>query len=314
MTASYLGRRLLVAAISLLAAVTILFSMVHLVPGDPVSAILGDAYTERAAAALRTQLGLDRPLLVQYAAFLQGLVTGDLGTSFINRQPVVREVIGNFGFTLQLATVGLLVSILMGVPLGLVAALNRGKAADVAAMAIAVLGVSMPGFWLGILLMIVFAVHLGWFPMIGVGTHGDVLDMGRHLVLPGLTLGMRGAGLIARVTRSSLLETLNLDYVRTARAKGLSERVVTLAHAFRNALLPVVTVAGLDLGRMLGGTTVIETVFSRPGTGILLIQAVLTRDYPLIQATFVFFLLLIIGVNFLVDILYARLDPRVAYA
>lgn len=313
MTFSYLGRRVVATILSFLGAVTLLFAMVHLVPGDPVSAILGDSYTESAAAILTAQLGLDRPLPVQYGSFLKGLVTGDFGTSFINRQPVFGEVLGNFGFTLQLAAFSLVVSVLLGVPLGLIAALNRGKVADMAAMTIAVLGVSMPAFWLGILLMIVFAVHLGWFPLIGVGNQGDPLDTLRHLVLPGVTLGMRGAGLVARVTRSSVLETLNLDYVRTARSKGAKERTVIFAHAFRNALLPIVTVVGLDLGRMLGGTTVTETVFSRPGTGVLLIQAVLTRDYPTIQGVFVFFLAVIILVNFLVDMLYARLDPRVVY-
>lgn len=314
MTLSYLVRRLRIAVFSLWAAVTILFAMVHLVPGDPVSAILGDSYTERAATALRNQLGLDRPLLVQYGSFIRSVATGDLGTSFISRQPVIGEVVGNFSFTLQLALGGLAVSVLVGIPLGFVAALHRGRLADIAAMTIAVLGVSMPGFWLGIILMVIFSVQLGWFPLIGVGNQENFLDAGRHLVLPAVTLGMRGAGLIARVTRSAMLETLNQDYVRTARAKGVHARTVVVAHALRNAMLPIVTVAGLDLGRMLGGTTVIETVFSRPGTGVLLIQAVLTRDYPMIQAAFILFLTVIIFVNLLVDILYARLDPRVVYA
>lgn len=314
MSLSYLGRRVLIAVFSLWAAITILFAMIHLVPGDPVSAILGDAYTESAAVALRAQLGLDRPLLVQYVTYLGSIVTGDLGTSFISRQPVLGEVVGNFRFTLRLALAGLTVSVLLGIPLGFIAALRRGRIADIASMTVAVLGVSMPGFWLGILLMVVFSVQLGWLPLIGVGDRGDAIDIGRHLVLPAVTLGMRGAGLIARVTRSALLETLNQDYVRTARAKGARDRTVVVAHALRNAMLPIVTVAGLDLGRMLGGTTVIETVFSRPGTGVLLIQAVLTRDYPMIQAAFILFLTVIIFVNLLVDLLYARLDPRVVYA
>ncbi|HEX7002941.1 MAG TPA: ABC transporter permease [Trueperaceae bacterium] len=314
MSLSYLGRRVLIAMFSLWAAITILFAMIHLVPGDPVSAILGDAYTERAATALRAQLALDRPLPVQYVTYLGSILTGDLGTSYISRQPVMGEVLGNFGFTLRLALAGLAVSVLLGIPLGFIAALRRGRLADIAAMTVAVLGVSMPGFWLGILLMVIFAVQLGWFPLIGIGNEGDVVDIGRHLVLPAVTLGMRGAGLIARVTRSALLETLNQDYVRTARAKGVHDRTVVVAHALRNAMLPIVTVAGLDLGRMLGGTTVIETVFSRPGTGVLLIQAVLTRDYPMIQAAFLLFLTVIIVINLLVDVLYARLDPRVVYA
>jgi len=313
LTLSYLGRRLIATALSLLGAVTILFAMIHLVPGDPVAAILGDSYTESAAANIRKQLGLDRPLLVQYGAFIGGLLRGDIGKSFINRQPVFREVLGNFRYTLQLGLFGLMISVVVGITLGLIAALNRGKAADIAAMAAAVLGVSMPSFWLGILLMILFAVKLGWLPLIGVGQAGDPVDSLRHLILPGVALGMRGAGLVARVTRSSVLETVTADYVRTAKSKGASKWSVVMVHSVHNALLPMVTIAGLDLGRMRGGTTVVETVFSRPGTGVLLIQAVLTRDYPLIQATFAFFLLVIIMVNFLVDLAYARLDPRVAY-
>jgi ABC-type dipeptide/oligopeptide/nickel transport system permease component len=236
-----------------------------------------------------------------------------MGTSLITHQPVFQEVFANFGFTLQLACAGLLVGVVLGVPAGMIAALSRGKPADLVAMTGATVGISMPSFWLGILLMIVFAVELRWLPMFGVGQPGQPLNMVTHLILPAVTLGLRGAALTARVTRSSMLEVLNLDYIRTARSKGISEFVITWRHAMRNSMLPVVTVVGMDLARMLGGTTVIETVFSRPGIGTLLVGSVLNRDYPMVQGAFLVYLSVIVLSNLLVDLLYARLDPRVAF-
>jgi ABC-type dipeptide/oligopeptide/nickel transport system permease component len=314
MTATYLTRRFVIAVLTALAASSIIFLMVHLIPGDPVVSLLGDFYSETAAANLRRQLGLDLPLWEQYVRFFQRLLTGDMGTSFITRQPVFAEVVAGFGHTLRLALGGLLVSTVIGVPLGVAAAVYRGKAIDWIAMNVAILGVSMPSFWLGILLMLAFSVHLGWLPLLGAGRPGDAASTVVHLILPSLTLGLRSAGLTARVTRSAMLEVLGQDYVRTARAIGASRWRVIHAHAFRNALLTVVTVVGLDLGRMLGGTTIVEVLFSRPGTGLLLIQGVLNRDYPLIQGAFLIYLIAIIVTNFLVDLLYARLDPRVVYS
>lgn len=311
MNSGYILRRLFVGGLTLLAAVSIIFMMIHLIPGDPVKAILGDLYTPTTAEQLTTQLGLDRPLWVQYVDFMGNLLRGDLGTSFRNRQPVFAEVMENLRFTAQLAVAGLLVTVALGVPAGIYSALRRGKLADMITMTASLLGASMPSFWLGILLMILFAVNLRWFPLIGTGD-GSPLSTVHYLVLPGLTLGVRGAALMARVTRSSLLEVLGQDYIRTARAKGLREFIITRRHALGNALLPVVTVVGIDLGQMLGGTAVVELVFSRPGLGTLLVGAVLNRDYPLIQGTFVIYLIMIILVNLAVDLIYARLDPRVS--
>jgi len=309
----YLIRRLLIACANLLAAVSLVFLMVRLIPGDPVSLLLGDAFNPEAAEKLRAELGLNLPLWNQYLDFLGRLFSGSMGTSLITHQPVFEEVFANFGFTLQLAFAGLLVGVLLGVPAGMVAALRRGKLADLVAMTGATVGISMPSFWLGILLMIAFAVELKWLPMFGVGQPAQPLDMVTHLILPAVTLGLRGAALTARVTRSSMLEVLGLDYIRTARGKGLSEFAITRRHALRNSMLPVVTVVGMDLARMLGGTTVIETVFSRPGIGTLLVGSVLNRDYPMVQGAFLVYLLVIVLSNLLVDLIYARLDPRVAF-
>lgn len=313
MNVEYLVRRAGFTVVSLVAAVTLVFMMIHLVPGDPVATILGDMYNPEAARNLREQLGLNLPLLQQYGRFISDLFTGNLGTSFITHQSVFTTVLSGFGHTLRLALMALLVSGGLGLLLGIVAAFNRGGPLDAISMTIAVLGVSMPSFWLGILLMILFAVKLGWFPLIGAGEPGNVGDILMHLVLPALTLGLRGAGLIARVTRSSVLEIINQDHVRTARSKGMRPRRVQVRHVIRNAMLPISTIVGLDLGRLLGGTTVVETVFGRPGTGTLLIHAVLNRDYPTIQGAFLLYLTVIIVVNFLVDVAYASLDPRVAF-
>lgn len=313
MSLEYLARRATFTIVSLVAAVTLVFLMIHLVPGDPVATILGDMYNPEAAHNLRQQLGLNLPLWRQYTHFLGDLFTGNLGASFITKQAVLPTVLSGFVHTLRLAALAMLVSGGLGLVLGITAALNRGGPLDAISMTIAVLGVSMPSFWLGILLMILFSVRLGWLPMIGAGEPGNVGDILLHLVLPALTLGLRGAGLTARVTRSAILEMIHQDHVRTARSKGMRERRVNARHVMRNAMLPISTIIGLDVGRLLGGTTVVETVFGRPGTGTLLIKAVLARDYPTIQAAFLLYLTVIIVVNFLVDIAYANLDPRVTY-
>ncbi len=313
MSFNYLLNRLLVATVNLIAAITVIFAMVRLVPGDPVRALLGDYMNPEAAEALRAQLGLNLPIWQQYLGFIGRLVHGDMGTSLMTKQPVFDEVVSNFGFTIQLALASLAIALLIGLPAGIVAALHRGKAADVIAMTVATFGFSIPNFWLGILLMIAFAVQLKWLPLFGVGNPSEPLDLARYLVMPAICLGFRGAALIARVTRSSMLDVMGLDYIRTARAKGLSERSVTWTHGFRNTLLPIITVTGTDLARMLGGTTVVEAVFSRPGLGTLLIGAVLNRDYPLIQGAFMIYLVVIVFTNLLVDLLYSRFDPRVVY-
>lgn len=313
MNSAYLIKRIIGSLGTLLVAISLVFLVVHLVPGDPVATMLGDRYTEQAAAALREQLGLDQPLWKQYVAFIAGIFTGDLGTSLVTRTAVLGEVVGGFGLTIQLALAGSLVSILIGLFAGVFAAMRRGGLLDTLVMTGAMLGVSMPSFWLGLLLMIAFSVKIPIFPLLGAGDSSNIGVVLLHLVLPAVTLGLRGAGLIARVTRSTFLETINEDFIRTARAKGLSERTVLFKHGLRNALLPVVTIAGLELGRMMGGTTVVETIFSRPGMGTLLVNGVLNRDYPVIQGAFLAFLLAMISVNLIVDVLYTRLDPRIVY-
>jgi ABC-type dipeptide/oligopeptide/nickel transport system permease component len=226
---------------------------------------------------------------------------------------VLDEVLQNLRYTVQLAIAGIIVTVALGIPAGIIAALNKGRLADAITMGASLIGASMPSFWLGILLMIVFAVNLQWFPLIGSGSSEGWMGQLKFLVLPAVTLGLRGAALMARVTRSSLLEVLGQDYVRTSRAKGLKESIVIRRHALRNALLPVVTVIGVDLGSMLGGSAIVEIVFSRPGLGSLLVSSVLARDYPMIQGAFVTYLAIIILVNISVDLLYTRLDPRISY-
>jgi ABC-type dipeptide/oligopeptide/nickel transport system permease component len=311
--ATYVLRRLLLGFLSLTAAVSIVFMMVHLIPGDPVNALLGDLYNAQAAEQLSRQLGLDKPLWRQYIDFMSGIAQGDFGRSYHTRQPVFNEVVHNLRYTVELAIGGIIVTILLGIPAGIIAALKRGRLADMITMSISLLGASMPAFWLGILLIIGFSVKLPWFPLLGVADSNNPLEIIKYTTLPAISIGIRGAALMARVTRSSLLEVLGQDYVRTARAKGLREVVVTQRHALRNALLPVVTVIGVDLGRMLGGTAITEIVFGRPGIGTLLVNSVLNRDYPLVQGTFIVYLTIIIVINLMVDLLYSRLDPRVTY-
>jgi ABC-type dipeptide/oligopeptide/nickel transport system permease component len=299
--------------LTLLAAVSLVFMMVHMIPGDPVHSILGDTYTPEAGDRLAEQLGLNKPVWRQYLTSMANLFQGDLGQSFKNKQPVFDQVMLNLRYTAQLAVAGIIVTILIGIPLGMIAALNKGKLADLAATSFSLIGASMPSFWLGILLMIVFSVRLQWLPLLGAGQNENLLGQMKFLILPALTLGLRSAALMARVTRSSLLEVLGQDYIRTARAKGLHEARVVRGHALRNAMLPVVTVIGVDLGRMLGGAAIVEIVFGRPGIGNLLVSSVVGRDYPLIQGTFVIYLAIIILVNLAVDLLYGRLDPRISF-
>ena len=313
MSSSYLIRRLVLGVLTLLAAVSLVFMMIHFIPGDPGHSILGDMYTPDAGARLAEQLGLNEPIWKQYLTSMGNLFQGDLGQSYKNRQPVFDQVMINLRYTAQLAVAGILVTVLIGVPLGIIAALNKGKLADFVATGFSLLGASMPSFWLGILLMIVFSVRLEWLPLLGAGQRENLLGQMKYLILPAITLGLRSAALMARVTRSSLLEVLGQDYIRTARAKGLRESRVVRGHALRNAMLPVVTVIGVDLGRMLGGAAIVEIVFGRPGIGNLLVTAVLGRDYPLIQGTFVVYLSIIILVNLAVDLLYGRLDPRISF-
>ena len=302
---TYVGRRIL-AVVPILFGVTLaVFSMLFLVPGDPVKIMLAEfVTTPDQIAQMRAQLHLDEPVLKQYGRFVGSALRGDLGVSIRSRRPVAAEITENIGSTGQLALASMLVAIGLGVPLGLLAALGRNSWLDVAAMVVALLGVAMPSFWLGFLLIFVFSLHLGWLPATG---GGDLL----HLVMPAVALGMIAAAIIARLTRSSMLEVLGQDYVRTARAKGLGSASVIVRHALRNALIPVVTVFGLQFGNLLAGAVIVETVFSRPGLGRLIVGGILAKDFPLVQGTVLFVAAAYVLINVVVDVAYAYVDPRI---
>jgi len=304
--ARYLVRRLLLTIPVLLGVATLVFALIHLVPGDPAQSMLGEGASHEEVVELRHRLGLDRPLLTQYRSFLTGLVRGDLGSSFRYGTPVTQEIRDRLFRTMQLAAAAMTVAMLIALPLGIVAAVFRGTAIDHAAMTFALAGISMPNFWLGPLLAILFAVYLGWLPVSGTGTIW-------HLVLPAITLGAALAAILARMTRASVLEELRELYVLAARARGLSRTRAVVRHAFRNSLIPVVTIIGLQFGAVLTGTIITETIFAWPGVGRLLIQAINFRDYPLVQGCILFISVTYVMMNLLTDLTYGMLDPRIRY-
>ena len=313
MIGRYLLRRALALVPTLLGALTLIFMVVHLIPGDPVLVVLGDRFSQEAYDEIQRRLGLDKPILVQYFNYLGEIVTGNFGDSFRTRRPIVDDIIAQFPYTLQLAIAALAISLAIGIPAGMLAALYRNRLPDQISTAIALLGVCAPGFWLGVMLIYFFSLQLNLFPSIGAANWNEPGRMLHTLFLPALTLGAAQAALIARISRSALLEVLGQDYIRTARAKGLAGKAVLFRHALRNGLIPVVTVATLELGQLLAGSAIIEIVFSRPGIGRLLIDSVLTRDYPQVQATLVFFVLMVSLATMLGDLLYPLIDPRVRY-
>ena len=302
---TWILRRVL-AVVPVLFGVTLaVFSMLFLVPGDPVKMMLAEFVTNPdQVAQMRAQLHLDEPILQQYGRFVANAARGDLGTSIRSRRPVTTEIGENVASTAQLAVAAMLVAVAVGVPLGLLAALSRNSWLDVASMGTALLGVSMPSFWLGLLLIFAFSLHLAWFPATGGG------DL-RHLVLPSITLGTIAAAIIARLTRSSMLEVLGQDYVRTARAKGLGGFGVVVRHALKNARIPIITIFGLQFGNLLAGAVIVETVFSRPGLGRLIVGGILSKDFPLVQGTVLFVATVYVLINLLVDVAYAYADPRI---
>lgn len=300
----------LLAIVPVLLGVTLLvFAMVWVAPGDPILALLGESAQGISGAALddlRRAYGLDRPVALQYFSYLGDVLRGDFGVSVRSRLPVLQEVFRRFPATLLLTTAGMGLAIIVGVTLGVLAAVFRRTWVDYLAIVVALAGVSVPVFWSGLILMTVFAMNLSWLPASGYGSW-------QHLILPAMTIGFSSSAFIARITRSSLLEVLNQDYVRTARAKGLPPTSVNLKHAFRNALLPVVTVIGLQFGGLLGGAVLTETVFAWPGVGRMLVDAIRTRDLPLVQGTILFVSFIFILINLLVDLSYALLNPRIRY-
>jgi peptide/nickel transport system permease protein len=300
----YVIRRLLLTMPVLFGVATLVFSLIHLVPGDPAASMIGEGAALEEVAALRGRLGLDRPLLVQYRSYLLGIVRGDLGTSFRYGTPVTREIATRLPNTLRLAAAAMTVALLIALPLGVAGAVWRGRAIDHVAMTVSLLGVSLPAFWVGPMLALVFAVELGWLPVSGTGSLA-------HLVLPAVTMGAALAAILARMTRASLLEELRELYVLAARARGLSRARTVLRHAFRNSLVPVVTILGLQVGALLTGAIITETIFAWPGVGRLLIQAITFRDYPLVQGCILFIAVTYVTMNLATDLVYGWLDPRI---
>ena len=296
--------RLAAAVPTLLAVSLCVFAIVRLIPGDPARILAGDFATDSVVEELRHRWRLDEPLPVQYATYVAGLVRGDFGRSIASTTPVLPELLERFERTLELALAAIAVAVAAGGAAGIVSAVRRSTVTDFVATALALTGVSTPIFWSGLVLILLFSVTLGWLPAGGAGSL-------RHLVLPALSLGLFGAGVVARQTRSGMLEVLGEDFVRTARGKGLSERVVVGKHALRNALIPVVTVVGDQFGRMLGGAILTETVFAWPGMGRYLVDAIAQRDYPVVQGVILVFAASFVLINLLVDVSYSLLDPRV---
>ena len=300
----YTLKRLIGMIPTLIIVVTFVFFFIRLIPGDPARMIAGEQATLEDVEAVRENLGLNKPIYVQYFIYLNGLLHGDLGTSLRTKRPVAQEIASRYVNTMQLTLASLAWATVVGVLIGVWSGKHRGKWQDYTGMTVAVSGISVPNFWLGFLLIMLFAVKLRWLPTTGAGSW-------RNLVLPAITLGTSIAAIIARFTRSSIIETLKEDYVRTARAKGLKERAVLWGHAFRNSMISVVTVVGLQFGFLLGGSVVTEQVFAFPGLGSLLIESVNYRDYPAIQSLILIFSLQFLVINLLVDILYAVLNPEI---
>ncbi|MGD2062239.1 MAG: ABC transporter permease [Nitrospirota bacterium] len=304
MSMPFAARRLALTLPVLLGVVTAVFLILHLVPGDPIDVMLGEAAAPADRATLRATLHLDEPLAVQYGRYLAGICRGDLGQSIRDHRPVVRLISERLPATLELLAGGVLVALCIALPSGIAAALSAGRRLDAALRWIAVAGVAVPNFWLGPLLILIFAIGLGWLPVSGRGDPS-------HLVLPSITLGTAMAGVLMRMTRSGWLDALGEDHVRTARAKGVGETAVVLKHTGRNATLPLLTVVGLQTGALLGGAVITETIFAWPGIGRLTLTAIQSRDYPLVQGCILFIAAGYVFVNLVVDLLYGLLDPRI---
>ncbi|WP_279483972.1 ABC transporter permease [Aureimonas sp. SK2] len=309
----FILRRLGFAAITLIAVLTLVFFVVRVLPGDPTLVILGDQASTQAITLLRERLGLDQPVWMQYLTFIGGVAGGDLGTSLVSGRPVLQEVLNVLPHTLQLTALALIMGVALGLPAGVWAAANRNRIPDYVTRVVSLLGLSAPAFVSGIVLLLVFAIMLRWFPVISGGRGATLLDRGRDIFLPALNLALIMAAYVTRVTRSSMLEVLSQDYVRTAMAKGASNTVVIWRHALRNCLIPVVTVVGLYLGILIGNSVLTEIVFNRPGLGRLIVGALNQRDYAMLQGLMVIYTLIVVLVNLVTDLVYGLIDPRVQY-
>ncbi|MBD3308125.1 ABC transporter permease subunit [candidate division KSB3 bacterium] len=303
---NYILRRLLLTIPVVFGVSTLVFLFIHFIPGDPVQVMLGESAKPADVEALRRGLGLDAPLYEQYGIFLKGLLTGDLGTSIHTGQPILRTILRRLPATLELAISSMCVALLLSIPLGVISASKQYSLVDNSSMFFALLGISMPNFWLGPLLILLFSVKLGWLPVSG---RGGLL----HLILPAITLGTALAAILTRMTRSSMLEILHEDYITTSRAKGLRESLVIFKHALRNALIPVITIIGFQCGALLSGALITETIFAWPGLGRLTITAIQKRDYPLVQGCVLVISLSYVFVNLFTDLAYAWVDPRIRF-
>ena len=303
---AFLFRRLLLTIPVVWIVVTLVFALVHLVPGDPVEQMLGEGAAVTEVERLRVELGLDRPITEQYVTYMSGLLRGDLGISFRNQETVLASIAQRYPATMQLALTAIVVSFLISAPLGVAAAIRRGTVIDRFISVFTLLGLSLPNFVLGPLLILLFSIELGWLPVSG-------RESWVHLILPAFTMGGVMAAITTRMVRSSMLEEIHQDYVRTARAKGLSETRIMFRHALQNGLIPVLTVMGLQLGNLLAGAIIIETIFSWPGLGQLMFQAISARDYPLVQGCILAISLTYVAVNRLTDVVYSIVDPRIRY-
>jgi len=310
---SYVVRRLLSAVVIMWAVATLVFFAMRLIPADPAEVILGDNATEESLQAIREKTGLNLPLSEQYRLFMTGLLRGDFGNSLITNQPVSEQIMALFPYTLELALGSVIIGILIGIPLGVLTAIHKDSWLDYLGRILALSGFSFPAFYLGILFLLLFSVYLDWLPVVHSFNEGTLEERIRNLILPAFSLGIIQASYITRLTRSTMLEQLELDYVRTARAKGLPETKIQYKHVLRNVMIPVVTAIGLYTGSILGGAVLTETVFNRPGIGRLLVGAIAQRDYTLIQSALMIFSFVVVLVNLLVDLSYTLFDPRVKY-
>lgn len=307
----FIAKRLLFAIPTLLGVLTLVFFLVRIVPGDPALVVLGDQASPEALANLRERLGLNKPLLVQYVDYLGDIAHGDLGRSLTTNRPVMTDMLAVLPNTIELTLASLLIGLVGGVPLGVLAAVKRGGIADWLARIVSLIGLSFPAFVSGVLLLVLFAIQFRWFPVISAPRSGDILERLRALALPAINLGVIMIAYVTRVTRSGMLNALSQDYVRTARAKGVPARLVVWRHALRNVLIPIVTIIGLNLGVLIGNSVLTEIVFSRPGLGKIIVNALNTRDYATLQAMMVVFAFAIVITNVLTDLVYGLVDPRV---
>lgn len=303
---AYILRRMLLLIPVLLGVAIVVFSMVRLLPGDPAVAMAGVHATPEYIEQVRSNLGLDKPILVQFGVFIKKLFKGDLGISTRTQRAAIKEIWPRFKNTLYLTTAALVIASIVGITAGIISAAAPYSLYDQFVMVFSLFGVAAPVFWLGLILMLIFSVALGWFPASGMGTP-------KHFVLPALTLAANSTALIARMTRSSMLEVLKNDYITTARSKGLKEVIIIIKHALKNAMIPIITVLGLRFGMLLGGAVLTETVFSWPGVGRLMVDSILARDYPVVQGSVLLLALMFVLINLIVDILYAYLDPQIHY-